>query len=74
MFMSINNIRKAKYHTKKLIADRKKLCKFEDCANLEPAKKKIRLDKAASKYKSMDVVKKKIYFKKMPKNTSLWIL
>ena len=36
----------------------KKLCKFDNYANLEPAKKTIRLEKAASKYKSMDVVKK----------------
>ena len=44
---------------KKSIADRKKQCKFENYANLELAKKKIRLEKAASKYKSMHVVKNK---------------
>ena len=36
-----------------------KNCNFEkNYANLEPAKKKIKLEKVASKYKSMDVVKK----------------
>ena len=34
---------------KMLIANRKKLCKFENYANLEPAKEKIGLEKAASK-------------------------
>ena len=60
--MSINKIRKiTKNHKsstqKRLITDRKKLCNFENYANLEPAKKKIRLEKAASMYESMDVVK-----------------
>ena len=65
MFMSIDKTRKAKDHKKhksstqkKLIANRKKLCNFENYANLEYAKKKLKWEKAASKYKSMDVVKK----------------
>ena len=52
---------------KKSIADRKKQCKFENYANLEPARKKIRLEKATSKYKSIDVVKKTDLLKKYAK-------
>ena len=72
MFMSIDKTRKAKDHKNcisqkkaqknKLIANRK------NYANLEPAKEKIRLEKAASKYKSMDVVKKKDLLQKSVEN------
>ena len=65
MFMLINKIRKAKDYKKAQVQDTKKVnCLETKYANLTTMetwnllRKKIRLEKAASKYKSMDVVKK----------------